>query len=399
MGTTAVFFNDEGRETSPAWRVCDLTLRHIADRLPDCMRLDMEDRGTLIDRVHDEGINVVVAGAGIDPETARGLNQLKTVLITCGTNPSLDGLADLVIDPLAVNSRSNFTGPSFLLKEALKDVGAGPLAKLLRMDGADLDTVVAQNNAETEIPEIVSLIKLKEWDTNFFGFPVAFLLCRRLTPSIEGQIEKFNEKHGIRLLEYRCNCHDRGSVLRAEAGGYSFVDVRMTFTNSHLAPSHVDYPAEMTLGRGRESDIPELREIAREIYQDSRYIYDGRFDTEKVKEFFGSWIEKAILGTYGDFAQVLYHDDRPIGFCAVRIQGRIEQGVDISLFGLDPARRGRGLGRYLLQGSLNVLAEMGANKVDVVTQGRNYAAQRLYQAGGFTTKSVELWYHKWIDPQ
>jgi hypothetical protein len=34
----------------------------------------------------------------------------------------------------------------------------------------------------------------------------------------------------------------------------------------------------------------------------------------------------------------------------------------------------------------------------VVTQGRNYAAQRLYQRNQFRTCEVQLWYHKWYSP-
>ena len=38
----------------------------------------------------------------------------------------------------------------------------------------------------------------------------------------------------------------------------------------------------------------------------------------------------------------------------------------------------------------------GITYIDVVTQGRNYSAQRLYQRCGFITQSTELWYHKWL---
>jgi hypothetical protein len=30
-----------------------------------------------------------------------------------------------------------------------------------------------------------------------------------------------------------------------------------------------------------------------------------------------------------------------------------------------------------------------------VTQGRNLAAQRLYQRTGFLIRDLQLWYHKW----
>ena len=37
-----------------------------------------------------------------------------------------------------------------------------------------------------------------------------------------------------------------------------------------------------------------------------------------------------------------------------------------------------------------------AKRVTVVTQGRNLAAQRLYQGNGFVTASLQLWYHRWF---
>ena len=45
---------------------------------------------------------------------------------------------------------------------------------------------------------------------------------------------------------------------------------------------------------------------------------------------------------------------------------------------------------------INQSAAKGIKKIFVVTQGRNYMAQRLYQSAGFKTFSTELWYHKWL---
>ena len=40
-----------------------------------------------------------------------------------------------------------------------------------------------------------------------------------------------------------------------------------------------------------------------------------------------------------------------------------------------------------------------AEKIRVVTQGRNVAAQRLYQKCGFASSSMEIWFHRWFSPE
>jgi dTDP-4-amino-4,6-dideoxy-D-galactose acyltransferase len=40
-------------------------------------------------------------------------------------------------------------------------------------------------------------------------------------------------------------------------------------------------------------------------------------------------------------------------------------------------------------------AKQGAEKIGVVTQGRNVSAQRFYQRCGFVTRSVGFWFHRW----
>ena len=69
----------------------------------------------------------------------------------------------------------------------------------------------------------------------------------------------------------------------------------------------------------------------------------------------------------------------------------------IGLFGVHEDYSGQGLGKFLLNNVFNKLAAANIKKVFVVTQGRNYPAQRLYQSVGFKTFSTELWYHKWMN--
>jgi hypothetical protein len=36
--------------------------------------------------------------------------------------------------------------------------------------------------------------------------------------------------------------------------------------------------------------------------------------------------------------------------------------------------------------------------VEIVTQGRNLSAQRVFQRAGAHVAAVELWFHKWYQP-
>jgi dTDP-4-amino-4,6-dideoxy-D-galactose acyltransferase len=139
-----------------------------------------------------------------------------------------------------------------------------------------------------------------------------------------------------------------------------------------------------------------LKELTKDLYQHSRYYYDARFDRDKINEFYSSWIEKAVLGEFDSYCYCLFDtDSKPLGFCSVRENA--DTSVSIGLFGIDEAYHGKGFGRLLVHSVLYELSIRGIRKVSVVTQGRNYVAQILYQKCGFVTKSTELWYHKWLN--
>jgi ribosomal protein S18 acetylase RimI-like enzyme len=55
-----------------------------------------------------------------------------------------------------------------------------------------------------------------------------------------------------------------------------------------------------------------------------------------------------------------------------------------------------GIGKIVMNNVFNYLYERDYRKLIVVTQGRNYAAQKLYQRSGFVTSMTEVWYHKWL---
>jgi len=316
------------------------------------------------DYLLDNGVEVVISNQ-LSEHWYKRLRQLNIVSLTIGPLHKLHQLCDIVIDCAESANNKYFSGPEFSVRENAFDV-----------------------------IEIANLIVKLEFDTQFFGFPIAYITSKYLTKSIVFRTNQFIRANKIKLVEYLCNCHDDTSVRIAEEGGFHFTDIRFSLFTKTDINLDVTLPSGIKFGKGREQDIPQLREIGAGIYRDSRYYFDGNFDEQKINEFYKSWIEKGVRGLFDDCCYCLYERDVPIGFCTARyVPNRIAK---IGVFGISQEHQGKGYGKILLNNVIQAAKVEGVQSVYVVTQGRNYHAQRLYQSVGFRTHGNELWYHKWI---
>jgi|TARA_B100002003_G_C14146049_1_gene551042 dTDP-4-amino-4,6-dideoxy-D-galactose acyltransferase len=375
-------------------RVYRETLEFIARNSMNVTVHKFKDNQCLLEVIHKHDFSSVVTTHEISFQTSILLKGLNLVQIVIGKNSKSEDVADIIIDPLIPKSEKFFVGSKYLLPSVAKNIPIESIAKLMKMNFTLLQDEINYNEAETDLLDIVSLCQKREWDSNFFGVNVGYISCLRLTPNIEKYIKKFVRKEKIDLLEYLCNCHDKESVSIAEINNYSFVDIRITFEQTLNNKMIIEESNEFSFRKGEEKDIEKLREIAKGIYKYSRYCYDTNFDRDKVFEFYSGWVEKAILGQFDDYAYILCHNDEPVGFCTIT-----EHSFDaarIGLVGIASNYTGNRLAQYLLNMSMLQLQQKGIKYMDVVTQGRNYAAQRLYQKCGFVTKMTELWYHKWF---
>jgi len=370
------------------------TLEHIARNRPNALICEYVDDRSLLKLLNENEFSVVVATKDISYQTSVMLKGMDLIQIILGQKDELAETADIIVDPLYRRSEQFLVGPKYLTPPLLKKYGAEAIAGILKMDAGLLQKEVDSNQAEDKLLEVIDLYKKLEWDSDFFGVNIGYVSCLRLTPSIERRVKDYIRKEKIDMLEYLCNCHDKKSVLTAEKNGYSFVDIRLTFEQTLGECSETTLPSGFSVRKANKSDIGKLRRIASSIYKLSRYYYDANFDEAKVTEFYSNWVEKAVLGTFDDYAYVLCDGNEPVGFCSIKEQR--ENAASIGLFGMSFDYAGKGLAAGLLQVVLNRLKRDRIDYVEVVTQGRNYGAQRLYQRLGFITKSTELWYHKWF---
>jgi ribosomal protein S18 acetylase RimI-like enzyme len=107
----------------------------------------------------------------------------------------------------------------------------------------------------------------------------------------------------------------------------------------------------------------------------------------------------AFLRTQLDEANVVVlvaeRDGEAIGYAFSGVEGtdymalRGPAGVLYDIV-VDPAHRGRGVGRMLLEATLAALEGRGAPRVVLSTAERNEAAQRLFARAGFRRTMIEM---------
>ena len=108
------------------------------------------------------------------------------------------------------------------------------------------------------------------------------------------------------------------------------------------------------------------------------------------RSFFGAQLDKPDI-----FLLVAERDGQVVGYTYSGIEGndwmmlRGPAGVLHDIV-VDPEHRGQGVGRLLLDATLEALEARGAPRVVLVTAERNESAQRLFARAGFRRTMIEM---------
>jgi len=238
------------------------------------------------------------------------------------------------------------------------------------------------------------LCQILEWDSQFFGRKIGRANGHRLDPQQMATIEQWCADNAVECLYFLADSDHPETLRLAGNHGFRLVDIRVTLqcrvadwqtlpVNNHLE--------SMSVRQAVANDIAVLQSIARISHTDARFYADGCFPPESCADLYALWIKRSCEG-YADYVAVADQNGRPAGYCSCHRHGTRGQ---IGLVGVDEQARGQGLGRHLIHQAMRWFAEQPVEVVDVVTQGRNAAALRLYQRCGFLVQSVQIWYHRW----
>jgi len=213
--------------------------------------------------------------------------------------------------------------------------------------------------------EAAQVVARLDWDSAFFGFPIACLFPKQLSPAVLRLAESFCREQAIECLYFLADAADKVTHAAAEAAGFHCVDERWTYrATARAQPAPLG--ADGAIRRGRPADAAALAAIAGDAYEASRYYFDRHFPRAACQRFYSDWIQKSLRGEFDHIVLVAESDAGEVaGYISCRALspnlGRI------GLVGIAPGSRGRGLGARLVAAALGWFAERDLVRVEVVT--------------------------------
>ncbi|MGA7729697.1 MAG: GNAT family N-acetyltransferase [Chloroflexia bacterium] len=243
-------------------------------------------------------------------------------------------------------------------------------------------------------PAVDSACQVLDWDSAFFGFKIARLNGEHLTQARLAAALSWCRASEVECLYFLAGSKDPATIRLAEAANFHFVDTRATYEKKLRPESAVITGPDPAIRLAQPADVPALRAIARTGYTDSRFYNDPRFPRHLCDRLYETWIEKSCSG-YADAVLVAHMQDVPVGYITCHLQN--EGQGQIGLVGVSGLVQAKGIGTRLVEAATSWFATRDVRTISVVTQGRNIAAQRLYQRAGFLLSSMDIWYHLWLD--
>lgn len=234
-----------------------------------------------------------------------------------------------------------------------------------------------------------------EWDSEFFGCRIARVEAPLATKDTLESALHWAVAERIDCLYLLARSDSPETISAVEAEQFGLKDIRITYKRS-ATPFSGQLPARekgIFVRTFCPTDLETLSALARTAHRDTRFFSDLRFDREKAASLYEVWLRKACSEVAGRVF-VGEIDGTVGGYLTCSVDSA--QRGSIGLVAVSLAHRRVGLGGRLVEAALLWFRDQRATEVSVVTQGRNVAAQRLYQAAVFHTHAVELWYHKWL---
>ena len=236
--------------------------------------------------------------------------------------------------------------------------------------------------------QINSIVPL-EWDSKFFGYPVAKIAFNKEgADDMENAFKQINSEN-IRLTYIYADPDDIEINRQIVKKGCLFVDQKVVFTKT--TEKHNTFSNEIIEFQEKEIN-EELLSLALTSGKYSRFRMDKYFTNHEFERLYTEWLSNSIKKTIAFKTLVAVKEFKLIGITTL---GAKSNYADIGLVAVNKDHRGHRIGYDLIQTADSIAFDMGFEEIKVVTQFANKEACNLYNKCKFQIESVTNIYHYW----
>lgn len=230
-----------------------------------------------------------------------------------------------------------------------------------------------------------------DWDSQTFGIPTATITKGDVSPDELRETLQSLRTMGTKLVyfpsDYPLNDQD---LLRSFDG--ILADEKVTFAKKLDSPFHETVDTHM-----HSYSLPfvsdELLQLAFDSGLYSRFKVDPHFVHGEYQTIYRIWIEKSVSGEIAHDVLVYEDEGSILGMVTV---GEKKGRGDIGLVAVSGQARGKGIGKKLMVAAEADFRKRHYAEIQVVTQGINEAAVKLYTGSGFHLDKKVFLYHFWL---
>jgi hypothetical protein len=234
---------------------------------------------------------------------------------------------------------------------------------------------------------MVDLVEPLEWDSAFFGVPIARADLGDATAGTLSAIDAEARAQGICCLYATLEPTDDTAPYLLQTFGYRLVEVSMDFERPGIP--YTPRPSSSVVRPGAPADLPGLEPAIRTVAAWSRYAADRRFGADAARRMHEAWAERAVHGT-GERALFVAHDESGITGMATFRRSQVPR---IEFVGV--TKPGAGVADALMVGFF----EWGGGGPTEAgwMAARNIAVLRYVGRWGFRANRTRYVFHRWLD--
>ncbi len=235
-----------------------------------------------------------------------------------------------------------------------------------------------------------NLIEILEWDSKFFEKKVCSVVGTVNNEEEAQTLFTHLAQNEIDLAYYSSAEPLNNELQLPDHYSFEFVDKKTTYKkalNGHAANDLSVHPYE------KVTPEPKLMDLAVESGVFSRFKVDKHIGEDKFEELYHTWMVNSVNKKIAKEVLVYQPKEEVEGFVTL---GEKNSSADIGLIAIDVMSRGKGIGKTLMRNAETWFVQhTDYAEIQVVTQGSNIAACRLYESCGYHVSKVEYTYHLW----